>query len=74
VDGDTTQELVQRRFAIRSFYLAYFIFAALGSLVSVACAIPAMLFRGARARLFGQKLIHRLFAFFVGYLRGVWTD
>jgi 1-acyl-sn-glycerol-3-phosphate acyltransferase len=53
-----------------AFYLAYFIFAALGSLVSVACAIPAILFRGARARLFGQKLIHRLFAFFVRYLRG----
>jgi len=53
-----------------AFYLAYFIFAALGSLVSVACAIPAMLFRGARARLFGQKLIHRLFACFVCYLRG----
>jgi 1-acyl-sn-glycerol-3-phosphate acyltransferase len=52
-----------------AFWGAYFIFAALGSLVSVICVIPAVLFRGIRARRFGQKLIHRLFAFFVGYLR-----
>jgi 1-acyl-sn-glycerol-3-phosphate acyltransferase len=31
--------------------------------------IPAAIFRGARARLAGQKLIHGLFSFFVGYLR-----
>jgi len=30
---------------------------------------PAILFRGRRARHFGQKLIHALFRFFVGYLR-----
>lgn len=52
-----------------AFWGAYFMFAALGSLVSVACAFPAVLFRGKKARLFGQKLIHRLFAFFVSYLR-----
>ena len=52
-----------------AFCLAYFIFAVLGSLVSVACALPALLFRGTRARSFGQKLIHGLFAFFVRYLR-----
>jgi 1-acyl-sn-glycerol-3-phosphate acyltransferase len=46
-----------------------FIFAALGSLASVACVVPAALFRGARARFFGQKLIHGLFVFYVGYLR-----
>ncbi len=52
-----------------AFWGAYIIFAAIGSLVSVACAIPAVLFRGAWGRRFGQKLIHRLFAVFVGYLR-----
>jgi 1-acyl-sn-glycerol-3-phosphate acyltransferase len=31
--------------------------------------VPAVLFRGVRARFFGQKLIHALFVFFVGYLR-----
>jgi 1-acyl-sn-glycerol-3-phosphate acyltransferase len=52
-----------------AFFGAFFIFAAVGSLVSVACAIPAVLFRGTRARFFGQKVIHALFRFFVGYLR-----
>jgi 1-acyl-sn-glycerol-3-phosphate acyltransferase len=52
-----------------AFFGAFFIFAALGSLASVACAVPAILFRGVRARLFGQKLIHALFVFFAGYLR-----
>jgi 1-acyl-sn-glycerol-3-phosphate acyltransferase len=52
-----------------AFFGAYFIFAVVGSLVSVACAVPALLFRGVYTRLFGQKLIHALFAFFVGYLR-----
>ena len=48
---------------------AYFIFAVAGSLVSVACAVPAVLFRGVNARFFGQKLIRGLFGFFVRYLR-----
>ncbi len=48
---------------------AFFIFAVIGSLASVACMGPAVLFRGRRARFFGQKLIHGLFGFFVGYLR-----
>ena len=52
-----------------AFFGAFFIFAVVGSLVSVACAVPAVLFRGVRARFFGQKLIHSLFVFFVGYLR-----
>jgi len=52
-----------------AFYGALFIFAALGSFASVACAVPAILFRGTRARFFGQRLIHALFVFFVGYLR-----
>jgi 1-acyl-sn-glycerol-3-phosphate acyltransferase len=52
-----------------AFFGAYFIFAALGSLASVACALPAVLFRGTRARFFGQRLIHSLFVFFAGYLR-----
>jgi 1-acyl-sn-glycerol-3-phosphate acyltransferase len=52
-----------------AFLGAYLIFAVVGSVVSVACAVPAVLFRGVRARLFGQKLIHALFGFFVGYLR-----
>ncbi len=44
-------------------------FAVVGSLVSVICMVPAVLFRGARARGFGQKLIHKLFRFFLGYAR-----
>jgi 1-acyl-sn-glycerol-3-phosphate acyltransferase len=52
-----------------AFFGAYLMFAAVGSLVSVICMIPAVLFRGARARGFGQKLIHKLFRFFVGYVR-----
>jgi 1-acyl-sn-glycerol-3-phosphate acyltransferase len=56
-------------FLAAAFFGAFFIFAALGSLVSIICALPAFLFRGRRARYFGQKLIHELFLFFVGYLR-----
>lgn len=52
-----------------AFYGAYFMFAAVGSLVSVICMVPVVLFRGTRARRFGQKLIHQLFRFFVGYVR-----
>jgi 1-acyl-sn-glycerol-3-phosphate acyltransferase len=52
-----------------AFFGAFFIFAALGSLASMACAVPAILFHGVRSRLFGQKLIHALFVFFAGYLR-----
>ena len=52
-----------------AFYGAYLMFAVVGSLVSVICMVPAVLFRGARARGFGQKLIHKLFRFFVGYVR-----
>lgn len=54
---------------IAAFYGAYLMFAAVGSLVSVACMVPAVVFRGTRARGFGQKLIHKLFRFFVGYVR-----
>ena len=52
-----------------AFWGAFFIFAVVGSLVSVACMGPAVLFRGMRARCFGQKLVHTLFVFFLGYLR-----
>jgi len=52
-----------------TFYGAFFVFAAVGSLVSAACAVPAVFFHGGQARFFGQKLIRALFAFFVGYLR-----
>ena len=52
-----------------AFWGAFLIFAVIGSLVSVACAVPALLFRGSRARFVGQKLIRALFAIFVGYLR-----
>jgi 1-acyl-sn-glycerol-3-phosphate acyltransferase len=52
-----------------AFWGAFLIFAAVGSLVSVACAVPAFLFRGVRARFFGQRLIRALFVLFVGYLR-----
>jgi len=56
-------------FQTAAFFGGYFIFAALGSVVSVACVLPALLFCGVRPQIFGQKLIHRLFVFFVGYLR-----
>lgn len=52
-----------------AFLGAYFIFAVLGSVVSVAALVPAALFRGLQANRFGQRLICGLFAFFVGYLR-----
>ena len=52
-----------------AFWGAFFIFAVVGSLASVACLVPAVLFRGVRARFFGQRLIRGLFVFFVGYLR-----
>ena len=65
----TQKKWLKHAWQSAAFFGAYFIFAALGSLVSVVCMIPAFLFRGRRARRFGQKLIHRLFAFFVRYLR-----
>src|SRR5712675_469433 len=52
-----------------AFFVAYLMFAVVGSLVSLICIVPAVLFRGVRARFFGQRLIHALFRFFVGYLR-----
>ena len=52
-----------------AFFGAYFIFAVVGSLASVICGLLAVVFRGGRARVFGQRLIHGLFRFFVGYLR-----
>jgi 1-acyl-sn-glycerol-3-phosphate acyltransferase len=52
-----------------AFFGAYLMFATVGSLASVICMVPAVLFRGARARWFGQKLIHKLFRFFLGYAR-----
>ena len=52
-----------------AFLGAFVIFAVVGSLASVLCTIPAIVFRGVNARFFGQKLIHGLFGFFVGYLR-----
>jgi 1-acyl-sn-glycerol-3-phosphate acyltransferase len=56
-------------FQTAAFFFAYFMFAVVGSLASVVCPVPVILFRGARARFFGQKLIHALFVFFVRYLR-----
>src|SRR6185369_10853045 len=52
-----------------AFFGGYLVFAVLGSLASIVCAIPSLVFRGARSRRFGQELIHGLFRFFVGYLR-----
>ena len=52
-----------------AFFGAYLMFATVGSLASVICMVPAILFRGVHARGFGQKLIHKLFRFFVGYVR-----
>src|SRR6202020_1871294 len=52
-----------------AFYGSLILFAVGGSLASVFCAIPSILFRGTRARFFGQRLIHALFRIFIGYLR-----
>ncbi len=52
-----------------AFFGAYFIFAVVGVLASMICMGLAILFRGRRARRFGQKVIRALFGFFVGYLR-----
>jgi 1-acyl-sn-glycerol-3-phosphate acyltransferase len=52
-----------------AFFGAYLLFAVAGSLVSVLCLAPAALFRGAGSRRYGQKLIHELFQFFLGYSR-----
>jgi 1-acyl-sn-glycerol-3-phosphate acyltransferase len=52
-----------------AFFGAYFIFAVMGSVASVLCLLPAILFRGTRARFFGQRLIHALFGIFMGYVR-----
>jgi 1-acyl-sn-glycerol-3-phosphate acyltransferase len=52
-----------------AFFWAYFMFTAVGVVVSVACLIPAVLFRGVRAHFTGQKMIHSMFSFFVRYLR-----
>jgi len=54
---------------VGAFFGGYLMFATVGSLVSVLCIGPAVVFRGVNSRGFGQKLIHRLFRFFVGYLR-----
>ena len=52
-----------------AFFGMYLLFAGVGSLASVICVAPAVLFRGVRARFFGQRLIHALFGIFVGYSR-----
>ncbi len=52
-----------------AFFGAYLIFATVGSAASVACLVPSAVFRRAKAHRIGQRLIHGLFAFFVGYLR-----
>jgi 1-acyl-sn-glycerol-3-phosphate acyltransferase len=64
-----TKNWFKHIFQSAAFFGAYFMFAVVGTIVSVVCMIPALIFRGARARLGGQKLIHELFRFFVGYLR-----
>ncbi len=52
-----------------AYFSAYLIFAGVGSLASIICAFPSVLFHGVRARFFGQKLIRALFIFLAGYLR-----
>jgi len=52
-----------------AFFGAYLFFGVVGSVFSLACLLPSIAFRGVRTRRFGQKLIHSLFAFLVGYLR-----
>ncbi len=52
-----------------AFWGGYLIFGGLGSAISIVCLPLAAVFRGERARRFGQRFISRLFAFFVWYLR-----
>lgn len=52
-----------------AFFGAFSLFAVAGSLVSVLCVLPAVLFHGVRVRFFGQRLIHGLFRIFFSYTR-----
>jgi 1-acyl-sn-glycerol-3-phosphate acyltransferase len=51
------------------FFGGHLMFVLVGSAVSIACLLPAAVFRTHKAHCVGQRLIQRLFAFFVGYLR-----
>jgi 1-acyl-sn-glycerol-3-phosphate acyltransferase len=69
VNHPTNASWFKRALQSMTFLGAYLIFAVVGSVSSVACVLPAVVFRGVHAHQFGQRLIHGLFAFFVGYLR-----
>lgn len=51
-----------------AFFGGFAIFGIVGTATSLACLVPAVLFRTRRARQVGQNLIHRLFRFFLWYL------
>jgi 1-acyl-sn-glycerol-3-phosphate acyltransferase len=63
------KNLVKNVLQTAAYFGAFLIFGVAGSLVSTACAVAGVLFRGRLSRRFGQRLIHMLFRFFVGYLR-----
>jgi 1-acyl-sn-glycerol-3-phosphate acyltransferase len=52
-----------------AFYSAYCVFGGVGFVSSVVCLVLSTFYHGQAAHYFGQKIIHHLFAFFVGYVR-----
>jgi len=51
------------------FYAGYVLFGTLGTATSLVCLLPALCLGADRTRLVGQRFIHFLFRFFVGWLR-----
>jgi len=62
------QSCLKRVFQTLAFYSAYCVFGGLGLASSIICFILSVFFEGTKANYFGQKIIHRLFAFFVWYV------
>jgi 1-acyl-sn-glycerol-3-phosphate acyltransferase len=60
---------VKRVFQSVAFFSAYLVFGGVGLASSLACLGLSVFLHGQQARFFGQKLICRLFAFFIGYIR-----
>lgn len=59
----------RKAFQTVAFYSAYAVFGGVGLASSLVCLVLTFFLHGRQSQYFGQKLIHRLFAFFVGYVR-----
>jgi len=60
---------IKKAFQSVAFYSAFIVFGGLGLASSLVCLILTFFLHGRQTHYFGQKLIHRLFAFFIGYVR-----